>query len=291
MNGQDVRTPEGAKLHNDREWLIKALEGKGKGGEWGQSLQTVGSRALFGGAITALININLLISGDILAYVTAVASGTAVSALSTGATELLKSTPMSDFAGPIVAAGMVTLFNTYSLVKTGDWARFGKDMAVGGLSTGAGVGCAYGAGALLAGTGVGAPLAFVIVCGASLVGSGGTRWLVGKVPFFGRATAFEIHQEKEMRARMAKVNKELESTGLILDDSTPQQFADMLRHGMLKVKKHDWSALATGTAKANLADGAYKQCIRVIFSVAKVRSPSGDIASGLKLLLDDLSRL
>ena len=190
--------------------------------------------------MSMIVEIPHLINGDIAQYGWKVLTGTGVAAASSGAGEVLKQVPMiGDWAGPIVGAGMILLVSGKSVYSTGDWARFSKDVTVGGVSMGAGVlwkgsmfqlkfvlgiMVANYVSACLASTGLGAPAALAITITSTVGTSLLSRWVLHQTPL-GSKTKFEVKMEKKAIEDLAKINLDLQTKfGIKLDPTkTPKE--------------------------------------------------------------------
>lgn len=314
VGATDLRNTKDAHLYRARADLLKALTTDRKAGGVGQApaspsesnlwvdgWQVIGLQAAVGGALSALLHIGLLLDGRLVDFAVEVGMDAAKSLLSSACGELLKHTELSaEWAGPLVGLGLSALFNTYALVKTGDWARFGINMAhhaaVSAVSTLVVKGTLLAAGAAI-GT-LSAPVTLTLMLTVGLLTSMGTSQVLKQFDLFGTPTqqeaALQAEQKAQLQAQRAQMAQELEKKGIILDSSTPEaEFLSKLEGQEIAVKGHDWSRLAADAAAATkyLSNRAFRECLRWVFAIAKVRSPSGDVGNGLTLLLADLETL
>lgn len=289
QNGKsnNFKSSEGARLAEYREDVINELAQKNNS-RLQQAFQSIGYQALLGASLSGVLNYQLLLSGEIGQYCATVSKDAAISLMSSGLTEGLRNTPIGDYAGPLVGTSLMVAFNTYNLVQTGDWARFGKDLGRGSASMGASVLTTQGLIYLFPAAAGGPAFAAVAITGM-LVGMG-TSYGLGKT-WFGSKTKTEILRENFLNNQKSEIHEGFSQLGLEYDlDNTAKEF---VAKGQVKFIKHDWNRMVTDSnyALSSMAKESCKRAALFVLRIAKARSPSGDVRTGLDLLLDDIRNI
>ena len=247
---------------------------------YGALAENAQNAAKLGCGMSVVFNFHLLLNGDILGFGFEVAKDGVISAANSAAGDML-SNSLGDYAGPVSALVICALIDTKNLVTTGDIARFGKNLGINGISIGAG----WGGGAL-----IGMWLGPVGAIFGGLIGGFAGRYIAGKwIPGLSGLT------KNEKNAFVNKVTLDMKAQGLVLKANTSyEKLMRMLDKGEIKLAGAvSWQDVVSGkvSSKTVIATGAYRGMIKTAFVFAELRSPTGNITDGLKLLIEDAKKL
>ncbi len=237
--------------------------------------------AKMGIGMSAVFNIGLLWNGEIRQFGFEILKDGAISCANSAAGDMLQTT-LGDYAGPVGAIVISALIDTKNLYATGDWARFGKNLGINGVGVLAGAG-----GGALAGLMGGGPVGAIV---GLIAGGFAGRYVAGEwIPGLSGLT------KKEKKMIMNKVTTELKEAGVKLPSGTTyEQFLAMMKRGEVQLRGAiNWADVQSGKIdkQSFFQNKAYKAMLKSAFICAELRSPSGDITEGLKLLIEDVKSI
>lgn len=294
----DHRGYRGKSKISDHENFLKGLDAEIKQrrfennteiNPWRKGIQNMKQSVLLGAGLNAVFNIDLLFNGNVGGFAAEVGIGAGYAALQSGAQDVLKNSlpqTAAEYAGPIAGVLLGTFTEVYGVCHHNDWARFGKNMTLHTASVGGGVAGAKG------GTILGSffgPIGAGI--GAVVGGIGGaitSRFVVGKIPVIGNETTRE--EIKRISNMTKQYRQKLREQGTpVPDNISDQELFKLIGEKTSIVKgNYSWDDISKGkiTTSTLLKPGMYRETMRLVFTWAKFRSPTGNITEGLKLMLE-----
>jgi hypothetical protein len=178
--------------------------------------------------VSAIINVKVLLQGEVLTYLGIVGKDTGVAVLCQGVGVTLEEAGLSTLA-PGASVVVFAVWDAIVASQTGDWSRFGLNFALNAGTTAAALGGAKAGASIGAWAGPWGAIGGGIVGG--LVSAVGARWAMGKTPL-GVMTSKE---DREAVMKLAKeLNPKLRELGLELDTTKSfKELTEQLKKGNL----------------------------------------------------------